>query len=197
MTGTPQKSTANSIGVGSRTPKPNPEVDLRLAALRQNTAMPASQHVFRGSNVVAAPREQVWAMLQDPAVLSRVVPGLSQAERGPDGQLRAVLSVSLGPVKGRFNTVVRVSAARPPEQLNLEVQGKALTGTATLHTQLTLSDLGASTRVDWVAAPSLSGLLAGVGGKLVESKAKDAGAGQRYADHFFARLSQEAPVRGA
>ncbi|AWN22060.1 hypothetical protein DKM44_01415 [Deinococcus irradiatisoli] len=159
--------------------------------------MPVSQHLFQGSNVVAAPREQVWAMLQDPAVLSRVVPGLSQAERRPDGQMSAVLNVGVGPVKGRFNTLVRVLSAQPPEQLNLEVQGKTITGTAILRAEFTLTDLGASTRVDWTAAPSLSGLLAGVGGKLIESKARDAGAGQRYADRFFSRLSQEAPVRGA
>ncbi|GAA4019007.1 hypothetical protein GCM10022631_35240 [Deinococcus rubellus] len=151
-----------------------------------------SPHTFQGSNIVAAPRARVWAMLQDPAVLARVVPGLSDAAQDGEGQMRAVLNVNVGPVKGRFKTIVRVLGAQSPDRMDLEVEGKTITGTALLHTQMIFTDLGESTRVDWVASPRLSGLLAGVGGKLIESKARDAGAGQRYADRFFGRLSQEA-----
>ncbi|WP_161882186.1 CoxG family protein [Deinococcus alpinitundrae] len=151
-----------------------------------------SPHTFQGSNIVAAPRARVWAMLQDPAVLARIVPGLTDAIQDGENQMRAVLNVNVGPVKGRFKTIVRVLEAQPPAQMDLEVEGKTITGTALLHTQMTFTDLGESTRVDWVASPRLSGLLAGVGGKLIESKARDGSAGQRYADRFFGRLSQEA-----
>lgn len=151
-----------------------------------------SAHIFQGSSSVSAPRDRVWEMLQDPQVLVKVVPGLSDAVAEQGGQMRATLSVNMGPVKGKFKTLVRVLNAKPPEYMELEVEGKTITGTALLHTEMTLTDLGETTRIDWVATPKLSGLLAGVGGKLIESKARDAGAGQRYADRFFGRLSQEA-----
>ncbi len=156
----------------------------------------ASVHLFRGSNLVAAPPERVWAMLQDPQVLQRVVPGLSEvvAEGGAaaGGQLRAQLSVNVGPVRGKFKTLLRVTEARVPEQLSARIEGRNFSGAVMLELWLRLTNLGGATRVDWQARPSVTGLLSGVGGKLIERKAADAGAGQRYGDQFFGRLAQEA-----
>ena len=152
----------------------------------------ASSPFFHGSNVVAAASDRFWQMLQDPVVLMRVVPGLSDVVPEGEGQFRGRLSVSAGPVRGTFKTTLRIVGGQLPETLELRVEGRNLTGTATLDIRLHCTDLGEGSRVSWEAVPRLSGLLARLGGSLIERKAAEEGAGQRYGDQFFSRLSQEA-----
>ncbi|ULH17658.1 carbon monoxide dehydrogenase subunit G (plasmid) [Deinococcus sp. KNUC1210] len=147
---------------------------------------------FQGSNTVAASRDRVWEMLQDPEVLAQIIPGLSDMVTRQPGQFQATLSVNVGPVKGKFKAGVHLTNLVQPQQMNLQVEARNMTGGVNVEAQLNLTDLGESTRVDWVARPQLSGILAGVGGKLIESKAREPGAGQRYADRFFSRLAQQA-----
>ena len=99
--------------------------------------------------------------------------------------------MNVGPVRGKFKTVLRVTEAQVPQQLTARIEGRNFSGAVTLDVWLRLTDLGGATRVDWKARPSVTGLLSGVGGKLIERKAADAGAGQRYGDQFFGRLGQE------
>ena len=156
----------------------------------------ADSRVFQGRNVVAAPADRVWQMLQDPVVLARVIPGLSDVERVGEGEFRGKLILNAGPVHGTFKTTLNISdesaSGTPPDTMRAQVEGRNLTGTARLDVQLTFTDLGEGCRVDWLATPQLSGLLSRLGGGLVERKAAEEGAGQRYGDQFFSRLSQEA-----
>ncbi len=147
---------------------------------------------FQGSNVVAAPRDRVWAMLQDPKVLERLIPGLSDIIEDGSGQYRATLNVNRGPIKQKFKATVRLGDLQAPESMTLHIEAKNMTGGANIQAKLSLVDLGNSTRVDWQAEPRLSGLLASVGGKVLESKASDTGAGQGYANRFFDLLSKQA-----
>lgn len=145
---------------------------------------------FQGSNVVAAPRQRVWDMLQDPSVLASIIPGLSDvASEGP-GQYRATMNVNRGPVKQKFKANVRLTDLQAPESMHLHLEARNLTGGASVQASLQLTDLGESTRVDWQATPALSGLLASLGSKVLESKASEPQAGQGYANRFFQRLSE-------
>ncbi len=148
--------------------------------------------MFGGSNVVAASAERVWMMLQDPVVLGRVIPGLSEIVMTGPGRFIARLAVGVGPVRGKFKVTLQFDESRAPEVVGVNVEGRNMSGLAVLDAELHVTDLGEGSRVDWTAAPRLSGLIATLGNKLIDTKARESGAGQRYADQFFSRLSQEA-----
>lgn len=156
------------------------------------TSNAAQSNVFQGSNVVAAPAERVWMMLQDPVVLSRVIPGLSEIVKTGPGRFIARLAVGVGPIRGKFRVTLQFDETQAPQRIGVQALGRNMTGLAVLDAQLRVTDLGEGSRVDWTAAPRLSGLIASLGNKLIDTKARDSGAGQRYADQFFSRLSQEA-----
>ncbi|WP_425145504.1 SRPBCC family protein [Deinococcus sp.] len=140
-----------------------------------------------GSNIIQAPRERVWALLQDPAVLARCVPGMQ--ELLPDGQggYTALMNVAVGPVKGTFKGKVKISDEVPPERMTLSVEAKAPTGVVTAVGQLNLSELeDGSTRVDWAGEPKLMGMIASLAGRLI------GGISKQQADIFFSRLNTEA-----
>ncbi|MGY2896044.1 SRPBCC family protein [Deinococcus sp. UYEF24] len=139
-----------------------------------------------GSNVIQAPRERVWTLLQDPDVLARCVPGVQ--EMTPDGQggYTAVLNVSVGPVKGKFKAKVKLSNQVPPESMTLTIEAKAPTGIVNAVGQLVLVDQGESTRVDWSGEPKMMGMIASLAGRLI------GGISKSQADVFFGNLEKEA-----
>ncbi|WP_407569495.1 SRPBCC family protein [Deinococcus altitudinis] len=139
-----------------------------------------------GSNVIQAPRERVWALLQDPDVLARCVPGVQ--EMTPDGpdSYTAVLNVAVGPVKGKFKAKVKLSNQVPPESMTLTIEAKAPTGIVNAVGQLVLVDQGESTRVDWSGEPKMMGMIASLAGRLI------GGISKSQADVFFGNLEKEA-----
>lgn len=146
----------------------------------------------QGSTTINAPRERVWALLQDPDVLARCVPGVTEmTATGPDSngadQYNAVLNVSVGPVKGKFQAKVTITGRQPPQQMTLSIDAKSPTGIVTATGTLKLSELeGSKTQIDWEGEPKLRGMLATLAGRLI------GGITQQQADVFFANLDKEA-----
>ena len=55
---------------------------------------------------INAPRDEVYAALNDPEVLQKAIPGCEELEQGEDGRMSAVVLIRLGPLKARFRGVV-------------------------------------------------------------------------------------------
>ncbi|WP_181392013.1 SRPBCC family protein [Deinococcus irradiatisoli] len=141
----------------------------------------------QGSNVISAPRERVWALLQDPQVLARCVPGVSEITPSGEDRYDALLNVALGPVKGKFQAKIAITDRQPPQQMNLRIEAKSPTGIVNANAELRLlaQDDG-STRVDWTGEPKLMGMIASLAGRLI------GGISQQQAEIFFANLDKEA-----
>lgn len=140
-----------------------------------------------GSNVIQAPRDRVWALLQDPDVLARCVPGVQ--EMLPDGEDRytAIINVAVGPVKGKFKGKVAISERTPPERMTLSIEAKAPTGMVNAVGVLNLVEVDAgTTRVDWSGEPKLMGMIASLAGRLI------GGISKQQADVFFGNIEKEA-----
>jgi carbon monoxide dehydrogenase subunit G len=144
---------------------------------------------LQGEYVVHAPRDRVWQLLNDPAVLARITPGVTSLIPDGDDRYKATFVVALGPFKNAFNGHVEVADKQPPEAMTLKVQARGPGGGGGAAGRITLredaSDPGA-TRVAYTGEPQLSGMLATVGGRLVQ------GAAKAQADQLFANLEREA-----
>jgi carbon monoxide dehydrogenase subunit G len=144
---------------------------------------------LQGEYVIHAPRDRVWHLLNDPAVLARITPGVTALI--PDGgdRYKTTFVVALGPFKSTFNGQVEIADQQPPEAMTLKVQARGPGGGVAATGRITLredeSQPGA-TRVSWTGEPQLSGMLATVGGRLVQ------GASKSQAEQFFASLEREA-----
>ena len=139
-----------------------------------------------GSNVIQAPRDRVWALLQDPDVLARCVPGVQEMlPDGPDSYT-AILNVAVGPVKGKFKAKVKISNQVPPQSMTLQIEAKAPTGIVNAVGQLVLVEQGESTLVQWSGEPKLMGMIASLAGRLI------GGISKSQADVFFGNLEKEA-----
>lgn len=141
---------------------------------------------FEGSNTVRAPREQVWAALNDPEVLARCVPGVKNLRRDEAGTLHGALELAVGPLKGTYQGRVTPSALAPPEHMALQLEARAPVGLVRARGELRLDAQEGATVVHWSGTPQLSGMLAALGGRLVGSAVR------QQADAFFGKLEAEA-----
>ncbi|MBV9997107.1 MAG: carbon monoxide dehydrogenase subunit G [Caulobacteraceae bacterium] len=138
-----------------------------------------------GSQRIEAPREQVWAALNDPEILRACIPGCQSLEKVDDTHLKAVAAVKVGPVSARFNGAVTLSEIDPPNGYRITGEGQGgAAGFAKGGAAVKLSDDGGATMLHYDVSAQVGGKLAQVGGPLIDATAK------QMAGAFFKRLSE-------
>lgn len=132
---------------------------------------------------IAAPREAVYAALNDPAVLKRCIPGCETLERLSDNELEGTVQVKVGPVRAKFKGHVTLSDFDPPAGYTLTGEGKGgAAGVAKGSARVSLTEDGAGTLLRYDVSADVGGKLAQLGGRLIESTSK------KLAGEFFQSL---------
>jgi len=134
---------------------------------------------------VPAPRERVFAALNDPAVLRRLIEGCESFERRPDGVYEARLRVGLGGIKGTYNGEARIEDVKPPESYTLLVNGRGAPGFVKGVATMRLTADTEATTVTCDADVQVGGAIVAVGSRLIEVAAR------RMMDKFFDKLAAE------
>lgn len=139
-----------------------------------------------GDILINAPREKVWAGLNDPAVLTRCIPGCEAMEATSPTERTARVAVKIGPVRARFVGHVRMEDIRPNEGCVLRFQGSGGTaGMAKGHSNVELADEAGGTRLRYTAQAAIGGKLGLVGGRMIDAAAK------QMADQFFTAFNEQ------
>ncbi|MGI9499239.1 MAG: SRPBCC family protein, partial [Geminicoccaceae bacterium] len=79
---------------------------------------------MNGEYRIAAPRETVWAGLNDPETLRASIPGCESLEKTGDTSFSAKVVAKVGPVKAKFGGDVTLSNINPPESYTISGEGK-------------------------------------------------------------------------
>ena len=126
-----------------------------------------------GEQRIAAPRERVWAALNDPAVLRRCIPGCQSLEKEADDRLKATVEIKIGPIGARFNGAVTLSDLNPPESYTITGKGTGGTvGSATGGAKVRLAAAGNETILSYEVDAAVGGRLAQLGGPIIDATAK-------------------------
>lgn len=137
------------------------------------------------SDVFAHPRERVWALLQDPSVLSRLLPGVEKFEAVGKDQYAIAVKLGVGAVRGSYTGKVELTDQHPPESYRLVGEAKGGPGWAKGSATMTLLEEGAGTRLVARGDAQIGGAIAGVGQRMVEGVAKS------MAREFFSSIDRE------
>jgi carbon monoxide dehydrogenase subunit G len=128
---------------------------------------------MNGEQLIAAPRERVWAALNDPDVLKQCIPGCQSLEKESDERLKATVAIKIGPIGAKFNGAVTLSELDPPNSYVISGEGQGGTaGFARGSAKVSLSEEGESTRLTYDVDAEVGGRLAQVGGAIVDATAK-------------------------
>lgn len=138
-----------------------------------------------GQQRIDAPREVVWAALNDPRILRQCIPGCESVERVSDTEMRAVATATVGQVQARFKSRVTLSACDPPQSCRIAAESQAgPAGFATGDADLRLESLGAaSTLLKYGVDANFGGTLAPLGRRLMDQTAP------KMANEFCTRLN--------
>ncbi|MGQ7792106.1 SRPBCC family protein [Faunimonas sp. B44] len=141
---------------------------------------------LKGEYRIAAPREDVWVMLNDPDVLRDCIPGCESLEASGDG-FAARVTTKIGPVKATFTGTVTLTNMNPPVGYTIVGEGKGgVAGFARGSADVHLAEDGIVTVLTYSADAKVGGKLAQLGSRLIDSTAK------KLADEFFACFAARA-----
>jgi uncharacterized protein len=138
-----------------------------------------------GEKILAAPQARIWAALNDPDVLRQAIPGCESFVKETGDNYRATVAAKIGPVQTRFNGMVRLSDLDPPNGYTISGEGSAgAAGSARGGAKVRLEPAEGGTRLSWTADAQITGKLAQIGSRLIESTAN------HMATQFFNRFEQ-------
>ena len=145
-----------------------------------------------GEERISAPRDAVWAALNDPKVLQGCIPGCTRLEWTSPATLDAVVTVKFGFMAMAFSGVITLSNMNPPESYTISGEGKGgIAGYAKGGADVRLVEDGDATILHYAIVADVSGKIASLGSKLVQSGAN------RIASRFFSDFTAAANAKTA
>ena len=142
---------------------------------------------MNGEVQLAAPREAVWAKLNDPEVLKACIPGCESLDKLSDTEFQAVAVTKIGPVKAKFKGKVRLSDLDPPNGYRISGEGDGgIAGFAKGGATVALAEKDGGTQLTYNVEAQIGGKLAQIGQRLVN------GAAKKMADDFFEKFAAAA-----
>jgi len=122
---------------------------------------------------IPAPRDKVYAALNDEDILKQCIPGCEELIRNSDTDLEAKVVLKIGPVKARFAGKVTLDPSKAPDSFSLTGEGNGgVAGFAKGGADVELADEGDSTTLRYTAKAEVGGKLARLDSRLVLSTAR-------------------------
>ncbi len=138
-----------------------------------------------GSERIAAPRERVYAALNDPEILKAAIPGCEAIEKTSDTEMTATVVTKVGPVKAKFQGTVTLSDLDPPHGYTISGEGKGgPAGFAKGGAKVRLEEDGGATVLHYEVKADVGGKLAQLGSRLIDGTAK------KLSGEFFSRFAE-------
>jgi len=139
-----------------------------------------------GTAALNAPVAQVWAALNDPAVLARTIPGCQELrEVGPDAY-KMTVTAGVASIKGTYEGDLAVTEQNPPGFFVLKAAGAGAPGTVGADVKVSLVESAAGgTDLSYDADAVVGGVIGGVGQRMLT------GAAKKMAGQFFASVDAD------
>jgi len=141
---------------------------------------------IEGTHEINAPRERVYALITDPEILRRCIPGCESLEKTGEDTYAAIMKAGVGVVKGTFKGNVKLEEMRPPEHYRIVVDGKGGPGFVKGTGDFDLEEKDGATLIRYSGEMQVGGTIAGIGQRMIQ------GAAKMMAARFFTALEAEA-----
>ena len=140
---------------------------------------------LKGEQIIKAPRDIVFAALNDPEILKESIPGCQSLTKLSDTEMEAEVGLKVGPVKATFKGAVQLSNIKAPESYTITGEGKGgAAGHAKGGADVALREEGEHTLLSYDVKAQVGGKLAQLGSRLIDSTARKLSA------QFFTRFGK-------
>lgn len=139
-----------------------------------------------GEITLEAPRETVWAALNDATVLKDAIPGCQELEKVSDTEFTATVVTKVGPIKAKFSGRVALTDILPPISYTISGEGQGgIAGFAKGGAEVALDAVDTNrTTLRYVVKAQVGGKIAQLGARLIDSTAK------KLAGEFFQKFGE-------
>jgi hypothetical protein len=121
-----------------------------------------------GERSFEAPRSVVWEVLNDPARMAKLMPGIESFDVADDRHWSARVKVPLGlgaiPIAFSFEK----TEEREPEYARLSAKGKGVGAIVSMDTRFNLNEAGSGTAMQWEADVSIAGPVGSMGQRVLQ-----------------------------
>ena len=143
-----------------------------------------------GEQRIPAPRDEVWAALNDADVLHACIPGCQELIKRSDTEMTALTILKVGPISAKFTGAVTLSDIDPPNGYRITGEGQGGgAGNARGGAVVRLREDGDETILTYEVEAQISGKLAQLGGRMIDATAKS------MSTAFFKKLAAEIDAR--
>jgi carbon monoxide dehydrogenase subunit G len=139
-----------------------------------------------GAYPLAVPQERAYALLQDPAILAKCMPGCEGLDKIAENEYAMRMKMVLASISGQFTGKVKIADPNPPNSFRLIVEGAGKIGFMKGEGLLTLTPEGTGTSVQFDGDVQVGGTMASVGQRLLDTTAR------MLIKRFFDKLATEA-----
>jgi carbon monoxide dehydrogenase subunit G len=129
---------------------------------------------FSGSVDIPAPRERVFAFVIDPEQVGTCGPGVESIDTIDATHFRVHAKVGVGFISARFVVDLEIAEQEPPGMAVIKAHGQAPGSAVDALGRMNLvdGDQPGTTTMLWAAEVQISGMIANVGSRMVESTAE-------------------------
>lgn len=124
--------------------------------------------IVSGTKELAAPRETVWGVINDPAEMAKLMPGVESFEVKDERHWSAQVKVPLGLGALKMNMNFEKLEERPPEFASLRAKGTGVGALVDMTTSFTLSQAEGGTSMAWEADVKIAGPVGAMGQRVLQ-----------------------------
>jgi uncharacterized protein len=122
----------------------------------------------QGERTFEAPRDTVWSVLQDPAQMAELMPGVESFDVEDERRWKANVKIPLGLGSLRLSINFEKTEERAPEFSRLHAKGTGVGALMNLDTQFNLSEQGGATAMAWEADVRIAGPVGSMGQRVLQ-----------------------------
>ena len=121
-----------------------------------------------GERAFTAPREAVWRVLNDPASMAAMMPGVESFDVQDDRHWKANVKIPLGLGALGMTMDMEKLEEREPEFARLAIKGNGVGAILSMNTAFNLSEEGGGTKMDWEAVVRIAGPVGSMGQRVLQ-----------------------------
>jgi hypothetical protein len=124
--------------------------------------------IVSGTKELAAPRETVWGVINEPSEMAKLMPGVESFEVTDPTHWTAKVKVPLGLGGLKMTMNFEKLEERAPEFASMRAKGKGVGALMDMTTSFTLSEAGEGTSMAWEADVKIAGPVGSMGQRVLQ-----------------------------
>jgi hypothetical protein len=124
--------------------------------------------IVSGTRELAASREVVWSVIDEPSEMAQLMPGVESFEVEDERHWTAKVKVPLGLGGLKMTVSFERLEERPLEFASMRAKGQGVGALMDMTTSFTLSDVGDGTSMAWEADVKIAGPVGAMGQRVLQ-----------------------------